>query len=215
MGKLLYITVNTKPENLSSSRTVARALVNRFMEKHPDYSIEELDLYQQHIPQLKYSYFESRNVIAGDDAIKKLPPDEQAEIAQIKKLCDQFISANVYVLAAPMWSLSFPSPLKEYIDCIVQADKTITFKNNKPQGLLNDKPRTFVYVQSSGAAIPWVLRPVLNKGLNYVEDIMKELGIAKFCELLVDGTGTTESERIEAITNAESKIDDIIDSMQI
>ena len=185
------------------------------MEKHPDYSSEELDLYQEHIPQLKYSYFATRNVLAGNDAIQKLPPDEQAEINQIKKLCDQFISANVYILAAPMWSLSFPSPLKEYIDCIVLAEKTITFKNNKPQGLLNDKPRTFVYVQSSGASIPLLLKPTLNKGLNYVEDIMKALGIAKFDELLVDGTGTTESERIEAITNAESKIDKIVENMQL
>lgn len=216
MGKLLYINVNSKPENLSSSKTVGRALVNRFLEKHPDFSIEELDLYQEHIPQLKYSYFESRSTLVNSQGISNLPPDEQAEVNQIKKLCDQFISANVYILAAPMWSLSFPAPLKEYIDCIVQAEKTITFCNgNKPQGLLNDKPRTFVYVQSSGADISWIIRPALNKGLNYVEDIMKFIGIAKFDELLVDGTGTTENERIEAIRNAESKIDGIIGSMQI
>ena len=37
-----------------------------------------------------------------------------------------------------------------------------------------------VYIQSSGANVPWVLRPILNKGLNYVEDVIKFMGIKKF-----------------------------------
>ncbi|MBY6777406.1 NAD(P)H-dependent oxidoreductase, partial [Clostridium botulinum] len=54
MKKLLYITVNSKPENLSASKTVGRAFVNRFLEKHSDFEIEELDLYKCHIPRLEY-----------------------------------------------------------------------------------------------------------------------------------------------------------------
>ena len=30
-----------------------------------------------------------------------------------------------------MWSLSFPAPLKEYIDCIMQDEKTIKFEGKK------------------------------------------------------------------------------------
>ena len=33
MKKLLYITVNSKPEEISASKTVGRAFVNRFIEK--------------------------------------------------------------------------------------------------------------------------------------------------------------------------------------
>ena len=112
-----------------------------------------------------------------------------------------------------MWSLSFPAPVKEYIDCIVQSEKTICFDENKPQGLLNDKIRTFIYVQSSGAHIPWIVKPALNKGLNYVNEIMKFIGIDTVKELLVDGTGVTEIERQEAITKANSKIENLIKSI--
>lgn len=128
-------------------------------------------------------------------------------------LCDQFVSADIYVLAAPMWSLSFPAPVKEYIDCVIQAGKTIEFKDDKPHGLLSDHERTFIYVQASGAHIPWILRPALNKGLNYVHDVMRFIGISRFEELLVDGTGSTEDERQEAIERAKRKIDDIIISL--
>jgi FMN-dependent NADH-azoreductase len=131
------------------------------------------------------------------------------------KLCDQFVSASIYVLAAPMWSLSFPGVVKDYIDCILQADKTIKFNENKPEGLMSDRLRTFIYVQSSGANIPWIIRPAINKGLNYVEDIMKFIGISKFEQLLADGTGTTEQERQDSIKDAEKKIDTIIEQIQI
>ncbi|MDF2686141.1 MAG: hypothetical protein K0S55_1322 [Clostridia bacterium] len=213
MPKLLYITANTKSEEMSSSKTVGRKLVTTLIEKIKDLQLEEVDLYKEHIPQLKYCYFESRSTIVNSEARSKLSKEEQNEVNQIIKLCDQFKDAEIYVLAAPMWSLSFPAPVKEYIDCIVQSGKTIAFEDNKPYGLLNDKKRVFYYVQSSGANIPWIIRPALNKGLNYVHDIIKFMGISKFEELLVDGTGTTEEERREAIKKASAKIDELTDSI--
>lgn len=217
MKKILYITVNSKPENLSSSKAVGRAFIDKFIKKYPEFTVEELDLYKAHIPRLEYQYYQSRNCIINEDATKDLPQKEQEEVKTIVNLCNQFVSSDIYVIASPMWSLSFPAPLKEYIDCIVQANRTITFpeKGSKPQGLLNDKPRTVIYIQSSGADIPLIMRPILNRGLNYIEDIMKSMGISSFDRLLVDGTGTTEIERLEAIEKAKEKIDGIIDKIEI
>lgn len=112
-----------------------------------------------------------------------------------------------------MWSLSFPAPLKEYIDCIVMDGKTIKISENKMEGLLNDKPRAMVYIQSSGAPIPWMLRSIFNKGLDYVRDIMKYIGIKKFEELLVDGTGFTEEEKREAIEEANKEVNKLIEEI--
>lgn len=209
--KLLYISVNSKPEELSSSKTVARKFINTFLERYSDFKVEEVDLYKDHIPRLEYQYFEDRNCVISEEAAKKLPEKDQKEIQKIRELCDQFISAQMYVIAAPMWSLSFPAPLKEYIDCIVQTNKTISFENGKkPKGLLDDKKRALVYVESSGGSIPWILDPIMDKGENYVAKIMKTLGIKHVQELKVDGTGTTEEERQKAIKNAMEKIDELI-----
>lgn len=214
MKKLLYISVNSKPEKLSASKTVARKFINKFLEKNKDFQVEEIDLYKDHIPRLQYQYFENRNCIINESDANKLNDKERKEVQRIREICDQFISANVYVIAAPMWSLSFPAPLKEYIDCIIQNKKTINFEGKKIEPLLNDKPRTMVYIQSSGGNIPWILRPIMNKGVNYVEDIVKFTGIEEFREFLVDGTGFTEDEKQEAINKACNKIDDIIDLMK-
>ncbi|WP_066675148.1 FMN-dependent NADH-azoreductase [Clostridium septicum] len=213
MKKLLYITVNSKPEEISVSRTVGREFVNKFLEKYSDFKLEELNLYESHIPRLEYEYFEKRNCMIKKEDFNKLNKEQQEEVHKIVKLTDQFKEADMYVIAAPMWSLSFPAPLKEYIDCIVMDGKTISIKENKIEGLLNDKPRGMVYIQSSGAHIPWMLRIVMNKGLNYIEDIAKAMGIKRFEELLVDGTGFTEEEKLQAIERAKEKIDGIIDEV--
>ena len=213
--KLLYISVNSKPEDLSSSKTVARAFINKFLEKYNDFHVEEVDLYKDHIPRLEYQYFEGRNAIIKEEDAEKLDQKDQKEIKRIRELCDQFVDAQVYVIASPMWSLSFPAPLKEYIDCIVQVGKTIEFVNNKPKGLLDNQGRVLVYIESSGGKIPWILDPVMDKGENYVASIMRTLGIKKVEELMVSGTGTTEEERQEAISNAIEKIDEIINSISL
>lgn len=215
MKKLLYIIVNSKPEDLSSSRTVSRELVNRFLNKHKDYELEELNLYECHIPRLEYEYFTDRNSMIDKEAFNQLDEKQQEEVHKIVKLTDQFKEADMYVVAAPMWSLSFPSPLKEYIDCIVMNNKTIKISDSGVDPLLNDKVRSMVYVQSSGGKIPWMIKPVLNKGLNYFEGIVKLMGIKDFKELLVDGTGKTQLEKEEAENKAIEKIDDIIDELKV
>lgn len=214
--KLLYISVNSKPENLSSSKMVARKFINKFLERNGNFKVEEVDLYKEHIPRLEYQYFKDRNCVISEEEAKKLPEKDQKEIRKIRNLCDQFISAQMYVIAAPMWSLSFPAPLKEYIDCIVQEEKTISFeKGKKPKGLLDDKERAVVYIQSSGGNIPWILDPIMDKGENYVAQIMKAMGIKNVQELKVDATGTTEEERENAIREAEEKIDSILDRINL
>ena len=210
MKKLLYITVNSKPEELSASKTVGRSLVNKFLKEHVDFQLEELDLYKCHIPRLEYQYFEKRNCMIKEDDFNKLNEKEKEEVHKMVKLADQFKEADLYVIAAPMWSLSFPSVLKEYIDCIVMEGKTIHIENDTVEGLLTDKERGMIYIQSSGGSIPWFLKTVMNKGLNYVHDIMKFIGIKRFEELLVDGTGSSEEEKTQSIQEALKKIDYVI-----
>lgn len=209
MKKLLYIMVNSKPEELSSSKTIGRAFVNRFMELNPDFEMEEVDLYKDFIPRLEDKHFSGRSCCV-DPNKPELDKEVKKEVERILELSNQFKQADLYVIAAPLWSLSFPSLLKEYIDCIMQNKITIKISPEEVKGLLDDKQREMVYIQSSGGEIPWLMRGTFNKGLNYVEDIMKFIGIKKFHQLLVDGTGFSTEEKFKAEDKAVEKIDDVI-----
>ena len=62
--------------------------------------------------------------------------------------------------------------------------------------------------------MPWLLRGKISQGVEYVEDIMKFLGIKTFKELLVDGTGDERDSKIDAEYKAISKIDSLVDDLQ-
>ena len=212
--KLLYIIANSKPEKLSSSKTVARLFIQKFIEKNPDFEVEQVDLYKDYIPRLQYQYFSGRSALVSNEALKQLDDSDQKEIKRINELCEQFKNSRVYVIAAPMWSISYPAPLKEYFDCVIQDKKTITLETKKPKGLLNDFDRSLVYIQSSGGKIPTIAKPVMNKGVNHIKSIAKVMGIKKVSQILVDGTGTTEEERTLSIEKASKQIDKVISSLK-
>jgi FMN-dependent NADH-azoreductase len=64
------------------------------------------------LPRLEYQYFKSRNcAVVGQDK-DQLNEQDKKELDQIVKLAQQFASADAYVIAVPMWSLSFPHLIK-------------------------------------------------------------------------------------------------------
>ncbi|MCC3868297.1 FMN-dependent NADH-azoreductase [Terrisporobacter mayombei] len=211
---LLYISCNSKPEKMSSSKTVARLFIQKFIEKNPDFDVEEIDLFKDYIPRLEYEYFAGRSALVEEKALKQLDDYSQKEVKRINDLCDQFMKARVYVIAAPMWSSSFPPQLKEYFDCVIQDKKTIKFENKKPKGKLNDLDRSLVYIQSSGGKIPVYTKPMLNRGVSYIKYISKFMGIKKTKEILVDGTGNTEEERLASIDKASNEIEKVMKSLK-
>lgn len=213
MKKLLYITVNSKPEDLSTSKTVGREFVNRFISQNSEYQLEELDLYNEDIPEVNHRLFPGRaEPVSGED-YNALSEQEKSMVDRINALCDQFLSADTYVIAAPMWSLSFPSRLKQYLDCIILNNKVIKVSPEEVKGLLHDKERKMVYIQSSGGVYPKILDWKTNYGIEYVQDIFKFLGIKKFEKILVEGVDMPSVGREEAIKRASKDIEKVVNKL--
>jgi FMN-dependent NADH-azoreductase len=213
MKKLLYIPVNTKPEHLSTSKTVGREFVNRFLAKNPDYELIENDICNEYVPELNYKYYMGRAELVSGEAYDKLTKEEKQAVDRIKELSEQFVSADAYVIAAPMWSAFFPARLITYIDCVIQKDKVIKINEEEVEGLLMDKKRTAVYIQSSGGIFPRILSGKVNHGTNYLEDIFSFIGIKDFHKLMVEGTGKDKLGIEGAEEKAFEEMDKIIEKM--
>ncbi|MEA4827324.1 MAG: NAD(P)H-dependent oxidoreductase, partial [Clostridium sp.] len=136
MKRLLYITVNSKPEEMSTSKTVGRDFVNRFIAKNPDCIVEELDLYNEDIPEINHVIFSGRAEPVSGAQYDALSEQDKKSVDRINFLCDQFLNADTYVIAAPMWSVSYPSRLKRYLDCIILNNKVISITPDDVMGLL-------------------------------------------------------------------------------
>jgi FMN-dependent NADH-azoreductase len=113
-----------------------------------------------------------------------------------------------------MWSAFFPARLITYIDCVIQKDKVIKINDEEVEGLLGDKKRTAVYIQSSGGVFPKILSGKINHGTNYLEDIFKFIGIKDFHKLMVEGTGKDEIGIEGAEEKAFKEMDKIIEKMR-
>lgn len=215
MKKLLYISVNSKPEEMSTSKTVGREFVSRFIRKYPEYSILELDIYNEYIPELNARYLKSRGELVYGNDYQKLNNDDKRAVDRIDELCNQFISADVYVIAAPMWNLMFPARLKMYIDCIIQKDKTVEISEHGVRGLLDDKERKMLYIESSGGKYPKIINWKIDHGVNYLQDIFKFLGIDRFEKLMVRGVDGNSSKKEDAIKKAYKEMDDLVEKMVV
>jgi FMN-dependent NADH-azoreductase len=213
MKKLLYIPVNTKPEHLSTSKTVGREFVNRFLAKNPDYELVENDICNEYVPELNYKYYKDRAELVSGKDYDLLSKEGKQAVDRIKELSEQLVSADAYVIAAPMWSAFFPARLITYLDCVIQKDKVIKINDEEVEGLLNDKERKAVYIQSSGGVFPKILSGKINHGTNYLEDIFTFIGIKDFHKLMVEGTGKDKLGIGGAEKKAFEEMDKIIDKM--
>ena len=209
LKKLLYITVNSKPEEMSVSKKVGREFVNRFTRENPDYIVEELDLYNEDIPEVNHKIFTDRAEVVSGEAYENLSKEEKNQADRVNQLCDQFLSGDLYVIA-PMWNVCFPSRLKRYIDCIVINKKTILITKDDIKGLLKDKERNMVYIQSSAGVYPHLISLKFNHGVKYLRDVFKYLGINKFEDILVEGTNESELGVTQAMCEAFKDIDNAI-----
>lgn len=207
--KILYITASSKEASISTSKTVG----NLFLEKlaqNTNVEVTSLDLYKDFIPLPQAKYFTSRASIVTGDYLESLSNEEKKDIQRMEELCDMFLLADVIIIATPMWSISFPSVLKKYIDCICINNKLISITNDDVTGLLHDKKRSLVYIQSSGGDYPALLTRITNHGLTYMKDLFNFLGVYNFIPILVEGTEQKNIGKEKAIEKAAEKFDSAI-----
>ena len=114
--RLLHI-VSTPRENASNTLRISDAFLDCLQSKYGDLSIEVLDLFKRDLPSIA-----GDNIEVKYHLMEGLQIDKRHEQSwkEIEFLIEHFLSADMYLVTAPMWNLGIPYALKYYIDCIVQ-----------------------------------------------------------------------------------------------
>ena len=86
----------------------------------------------------------------------------------------------------------------------------IEIADENTRGLLNDKKRDMVYIQSSGGVCPPLLSGKLNHGVEYCHDLFKFLGINKFERILIQGVDKKDVGKGHAIIKANREMNSIL-----
>ena len=185
MSKVLYIKANIKNEGESRTFKVSDSFVEEYKKNNPEDEIITLDLYKENIDFLR-----------ADDLGKLFgPKDEESKNNSILKYAYQFADADKYIIAAPMWNLSFPAILKAYIDYVSVSGITFKYTAEGPVGLLNNKKA--VHIVSRGGAYD---NSPYEMGDRYLRTILGFFGIKDMETIAIDNLdviGVNVEEKVE------------------
>ncbi len=109
----------------------------------------------------------------------------------------QFAEADMIVIAAPYWDLSFPAILKAYFEQINVVGLTFEYtEDGKPRGLC--KAKKLIYVTTAGG-------PILSDdyGYGYVKSLAQAFyGIPEVCEIKAEGLDVFGADVEKLLDNA-------------
>ncbi|WP_097027156.1 FMN-dependent NADH-azoreductase [Clostridium peptidivorans] len=174
MSKVLYIKANAKSDGLSRTFKISDIFIETYKEAHPEDEIITLDLYNEGI-----DFLPKGNL----DAVKK-PEEGIDKDHPILKYAYQFLEADKYVIAEPLWNLSVPAILKAYIDYISVTGITFKYTESGPVGLCTGKKA--INITSRGGnydAEPYVS---FEMGDRYLKTMFAFLGITDFTTISAD-----------------------------
>jgi FMN-dependent NADH-azoreductase len=113
---LLHIIASPRHE-ASNTLKASDAFVGSLREHHPGVTVDTVDLYDHDLPAIVGANIEAKYSLMVGRPIDRAHAEAWS---QVEAVIAHFLSADAYLISAPMWNLSIPYALKYYIDCIVQ-----------------------------------------------------------------------------------------------
>lgn len=185
--KLLHLDSSILGQH-SASRELGAAIVARWQRDVRGLEVTYRDLAANPLPHL------------GAGSLAQADADEVATAAAVM---DEFLSADVIVVGAPMYNFGIPSQLKAWIDRIAVAGKTFRYTAEGPQGLAGGKQ--VIVAATYGGKHP------VESGRNFVEPYLRQvfafLGIDDVEFVSADGLSISPEQRVTSISDARNRID--------
>lgn len=184
MARILYVTCNLKPVELSRSLSVGKEFLDEYLRQNPADEVHFLDLYRDNIQRIDADVLSGWGEMSKGENFASLTIDQQRKIGRIWKHADQFIAADKYVFVTPMFNLGFPAEFKMYIDAVCVVGKTFAYTPAGPVGLLKNQGRKCLHIHSSGG---FHFGNNEDHSVPYLKSIMGFMGIDEFEAIVVEG----------------------------
>lgn len=144
MSTVLVVTASARGDR-SATRTLTNLFTELWAGKHPEDTILLRDIGHHPVPHVTEPW-----VAGAFGQATGMSPESKAAIAVSDQLVDEFLAADRYVFAVPMYNFNIPSTFKAYIDQIVRPGRTFAVGLHGYEGLVKDKKALFI--TSSGGS---------------------------------------------------------------
>jgi FMN-dependent NADH-azoreductase len=204
MAKLLYITANPKGISKSKGMQIGEVFLQSFQEAQPNVEIKKVDLFETDIPQMDKDLISARGKLAGYGyKIDELEEVEREKILKMHAFADDFLQYDYYVFVTPVWNLSSPAVLKQFLDNLFIAGKTFAHTATGPKGLLTGKKA--IHIQTRGGLYTNTPMAELETGDRYLRIALKFLGIEVMDTVMAEGLDVNPSLVPEIVEKTKQK----------
>ncbi|MGJ4886646.1 FMN-dependent NADH-azoreductase [Bradyrhizobium sp. HKCCYLRH3099] len=194
MTHLLHIDSSVLGPN-SVSREVSAAIVARVRQMTPGLDVTYRDIAAAPLAHLSGAHVATMR--GGAD----MDPSIAADVATGQAVLDEFLSADIVVIGAPMYNFSVPSQLKAWIDRIAVAGKTFTYGPNGPEGLAGNK-RVIVAISRGGRYGAETPMAALEHVETYLRSVFGFIGVKDLTFIAADGVQMGPEHRAQALAHA-------------
>ena len=205
MAKLLYIESSPRKER-SSSIAVAHEFLDAYRAQHPNDTIETVDLWNVHLPHFDGDVIDAKySILHGQPHT----PSQARAWQAVRKLAEEFKSADKYVISLPMWNFGIPYVLKHYIDVLVQPGLTFSFSPAEGyKGLITGKPVLVVYARG-GAYGPGTGAEAYEQQARYLQQVLGFIGFTRIESIFVEPTLAAPEQKAASLKSARGKITEL------
>lgn len=199
MSTVLYIKANPKPQGTSKTLRISDKFIEAYREHNPDDLIITLDLYKEGI-----------GFLSEEGVMMHWVEPGEGRNHPVLKYAYQFVEADKYVFAEPLWNLGIPAILKAYIDYISVANITFKYTAEGPVGLCNGKKAVNITSRggnfSEGELVAWEM------GDRYLRTILNYLGITDITTIAADNMDVAGQDHEAIIASSMTKAQEIAKS---
>ena len=173
MPKLLHLACSPRAD--SESTAGARVFLDQFRRVRPDWDIDVMDLWRDHLPEFTGAILDAKYARLTGRAFTDAQRDGFAEA---ERIAIRLSLADRVLISTPMWNFSIPYKLKQWLDVIIQPG--LTFRFDPAQGylpLLKDRP-TLVILASGSDFVTGMNRGRIDMATPYLREALRFIGIS-------------------------------------
>jgi FMN-dependent NADH-azoreductase len=172
MPKLFHL--NCSPRADSESAAGARVFLDHFRKARPDWDIDAMNLWRDHLPEFEGYVLEAKYARMSGRAFTDSQRDA---FAVAERIAIRLALADRVLISTPMWNFSIPYKLKQWFDVIVQPGLTFRFDPATGyQPLLKDRP-TIVIIASGGDFVTGMNRGRADMATPYLREALRFIGV--------------------------------------
>ncbi|MDI3235909.1 FMN-dependent NADH-azoreductase [Exiguobacterium antarcticum] len=183
MSRLLFIEANDSThQSKGISSEMNETFLSSYRTHHPEDDIIVLNLFEERLP-----FFDLKLAMSAAKLFRgeSLDTDESVPVEKLQEYLTGFLEADKIVFSFPMWNLTVPAPLHNYMDYLAQAGQTFRYTPDGSVGLVKGKQVLLLHSRGGDYSTPD--KADTDHAVRYMIDILRFFGIEDVETIILEG----------------------------